>query len=70
VKDFFAKGHVMVVNYLLLAPRNLKSILTFVVMLVLSACFTPAKEREIKNDIFSLQTRLLQLETGVQEGTS
>jgi len=29
-----------------------------------AGCFTPNKERQIKNDIYGLQTRVLQLETG------
>ena len=29
-----------------------------------SGCFTPNKERQIKNDIYGLQTRVLQLESG------
>jgi len=34
----------------------------------LTGCYTPAKERQVKNDIFAVQTRMLQLEQQLIEG--
>ena len=45
--------------------RSKTKVLRVAVSLVpifLSGCFTPAKEQEIKGDIFNLQTRVLQVE--------
>jgi TolA-binding protein len=36
-------------------------------MLVLTGCFTPAKERQLKDEIFNLQTRVMQLESALMD---
>lgn len=47
---------------------NLILTMTSFVTLALTGCYTPAKERQIKNDIFAVQTRMLQLEQQLIEG--
>lgn len=47
--------------------KNLSSILLFICLTVLPGCFTPQKEKELNNDIFNLQTRVLQLETSTKK---
>lgn len=38
-------------------------------VVALGGCYTPAKERALKNDIFAIQTRMLQLEQQLVDGT-
>ena len=45
------------------------SMLAAVFSMLVSGCYTPAKERQLKNEIFSVQTRMLQLEQQLIEGT-
>ena len=38
-----------------------------IVLSALPACFTPAKERQLRDEIFSLQTRVMQLESALMD---
>ena len=49
-------------NRLIPKKRNLSLSLLLIPVGLASGCFTPAKEQQLKGDIFNLQTRLLQVE--------
>jgi len=38
-----------------------------IVLMSVSGCFTPAKERQLKDEIFNLQTRVMQLESALMD---
>ena len=40
---------------------------TFIPLLLISGCFTPAKERQLRDEIFGLQTRVMQLEGALMD---
>ncbi|MEY4631940.1 MAG: hypothetical protein RIQ81_2060, partial [Pseudomonadota bacterium] len=42
-------------------------VLAFSTLMAFSACFTPAKERALRDEIFSLQTRVMQLESALMD---
>ncbi len=53
-------------------PKTAASCLSFaaktiVPMLLLTSCFTPAKERQLRDEIFGLQTRVMQLESALMD---